>query len=146
MLGDLDLDIALATAIVSTGPPSAYALVWEYGNIRQTKKGPKTVLGVDPETGARVWLTIQAPSGYVRILKPQFRDIIEEEIIKVKFGGKDVKTQLIYAMDRIGRRMTALVKQYVPVDKGDLKASITWLHPQQGQNLKQALAGVRGNR
>lgn len=149
MLGDLDIDIAMATAIVSRGAPSAYALVWEYGNVRQTKKGPKTTHATDIETGKKVWLTIQAPKGYVRVLRPRFRKIIEQELGKVKFGKKDTKKQIASAWDRVGERIVALVKEKVPVgdgtEGGALRDSITWIKPRQAKTLKQALAGVKGN-
>jgi len=144
-IGDFDIDIAISTAIVSVGPASAYALVWEYGNLRQTKKGPKTTLGIDPETGARVWLTIQAPSGYVRIWKPRFKTIIASSLHGIKWGERDAKHQLTDAVERMGERMANLVETTAPVDKGDLKASITWLKPRQAKQLTRALRGVRGS-
>jgi len=144
VLGDFDIDIAISTAVVSRGPAAAYALVWEYGNIRQTKKGPKTVLGVDPESGEAIWLTIQAPSGYVRIWKPLFKTIIFGELGKVKFGRKDTRQQLVAAWDRIGQLMTEKIRSTAPVDKGDLKGSITWTSPTNMQKMIRALKGVKG--
>lgn len=142
--GDLNLDIAIASGIVSVGPPSAYALVWEYGNVRQTKPGPKTTLAVDIDSGKKVWLTIQAPHGYVRILRPIMRSIMLGELSKVRFGQKRVKQQLMEAWNRIGEQCAALVKTTVPVDKADLKESITWLKPRQAQDLSSLLANVKG--
>jgi hypothetical protein len=144
-------EAAISTMIVSRGPASAYALVWEYGNIRQTKKGPKTTLGVDPETGARIWHTIQAPSGYVRIWKPTFRRIILEEINKVRFlrhgasgaSGRELYQQLTEAWSRIGERMTERIKSTVPVDSGDLKGSITFI-PGSATSLRKSFSGVKG--
>ena len=143
-IGDLHLDIALSVAIVSEGPPSAYALVWEYGNIRQTKKGPKTTLGFDPETGKRVWLTIQAPTGYVRMLTPIFRGILHQEIETVKWGRKDTKQQLVRALNRAAQHMVMKIKEYVPVDTGALKDSITFIPPMEISKLKKQYGGTKG--
>jgi len=120
-------------------------LVWEYGNVRQTKKGPKTTLAIDIETGRKVWLTIQAPHGYVRILTPKFHKIIRIELGKVKFGEKNVKKQVIEAWERIGELCAIEVRKVVPVDKGNLKESITWLKPRAISDLKALLKDMRGS-
>lgn len=117
--------VAVESQVVSVGGPAAYSLVWEFGNARQTKKGPKTTLGINPN-GERVWLTIQAPRGYIRVLVPQFKKIITEEIEAIRFAKKfdAVEKALIRAAGRIAKRMRKLLRETVPVDKHDLQKSL----------------------
>lgn len=117
-----EIELGVMIEITSEGPPAAYALVWEWGNVRQTKPGPKTTLGINPN-GERVWLTIQAPRGYIRVLTPQFHAIVKDELSSMKFTGKD-KTKLTQCAKRISKRMLTLLKDTVPVDKGDLRDSL----------------------
>lgn len=122
-LDDLsNIEVAVEVNLTSEGPAAAYAYVWEWGNVRQTKKGPKTTLGTNPN-GERVWLTIQAPKGYIRILTPAFHRIVRDELKKEKFTGRD-KTKLSRAGKRISKRMLSLLRDTVPVDEGDLRDSL----------------------
>ena len=133
-------NIEVKAYITSEGPASAYALVWEFGNLRQTKQGPKTVLGVNPN-GETVWLSSQAPTGYIRTLAPEFRRIIREELaqyqIYLEFGRnigfekrRSVKSQMLATRrlekvaERITNKMLRLLRRHVPVDTGDLKDSL----------------------
>src|SRR3954471_15404856 len=77
-------DKEISAGVATVGEPAAYAEVWEWGNVRQTKKGPKTVLGINPD-GEKVWLTIQAPFGYIRINENEFWQAVKDELAKVKF-------------------------------------------------------------
>jgi hypothetical protein len=130
-VGRYGTNIAISMRVVSEGPPSAYALTWEYGNVHQTKAGPKTMLSYDIETGRRIWLTIQSPVGYIRIWIPLFRAIIQDEIAVVQWGQKDTKKQLMRAMQAIGEQLVSRLQQYVPVDTGDLKKSIKLRKPHE---------------
>lgn len=122
-LDDLEtMDLGVTIEITSEGPPAAYALVWEWGNARQTKEGPKTTLGINPN-GERVWLTIQAPRGYIRVLTPMFNDIIKDEISKISFTSK-MRGKLTKAGKNIGNRMLKLLQDTVPVDTGELRDSL----------------------
>lgn len=114
--------VGVMIEITSEGPAAAYALVWEWGNVRQTKEGPKTTLGINPN-GERVWLTIQAPRGYIRVLTPQFHRIVKDELSHMKVLGS-TKKKLTTVANKIGRRMLKLLKDTVPVDTGDLHDSL----------------------
>lgn len=117
--------------IASVGDAAAYALVWEWGNARQTQVGPKTVVGTNPD-GERVYLSIQAPMGYVRVNTPEFLAVIDDEIGKISFRRLDaavLKALLVKASANIGKRIADIIKDTVPVDSGQLKASITVVGP-----------------
>ena len=120
------LDKMVQVGVASVGDPSAYALVWEWGNARQTKEGPKTVLGINPD-GEEVWLSIQAPRGYIRILTPQFMTLIRKEMKSVDFAkttSKAIYKELKAAAMRIADKMAEMIRETVPVDTGDLQTSI----------------------
>lgn len=130
-LSRIDKKVEGGVAVV--GPAAAYALVWEWGNARQTKKGPKTTLGINPD-GSRVWLSIQAPKGYIRVLRPIFSRIIDQEIAKVKFkdlSANSLQKELSSAASRITERLAKIIAEHAPEDSGNLKSSIISLTQNQ---------------
>jgi len=113
------------------GPAAAYALVWEWGNARQTKPGPKTVKGINPD-GSRVFLSIQAPRGYIRVNSSLYAAALKQELAKVKFTGTStgaVSTQLEKAAIRTVRRIRDIIKAHAPVDSGELQNDIKIVEP-----------------
>jgi hypothetical protein len=113
--------------VVSEGDAAAYALVWEYGNARQTKEGPKTVKGMNPD-GEEVWLSVQAPFGYIRIHEPDFIRIIEDKLSAMDFSdavtGSDVRNEMKRASFEAAEQIAELLKTFAPIDKGGLRESI----------------------
>src|SRR5580765_2079633 len=85
--------------VISEGDAAAYALVWEWGNARQTKEGPKTVRGINPD-GQPVWLSIQAPYGYIRIHEAESVNIIEMVLANADFETPETGKQIIAEMKR----------------------------------------------
>lgn len=121
-----DVDEEITVGIVSEGEASAYANVWEWGNVRQTKKGPKTTRGINPN-GEEVWLTIQAPYGYIRVNEMKYRQIMIAEVDKVDFGltdGHKLDKQLKAALLRIDKKILKVLQDTVPVDTEALKDSL----------------------
>ena len=118
-------EAAVSVGIYSEGAAAAYALVWEWGNARQTKKGPKTTRGINPD-GEEVWLTITAPSGYIRVNILKYWDIIDQEMGKIDFSqpGNTINKQLKRAADKISDRIVKVIQDTAPEDHGDLKESI----------------------
>jgi hypothetical protein len=118
--------------VVSEGDAAAYALVWEWGNARQTKQGPKTVRGMNPD-GEEVWLSIQAPSGYIAIHEPEFLQIIQYQLGAVDFSeaetGKEIRAEMKRASTAAARMIAELIKDFAPVDKGALRDSIEAADP-----------------
>jgi hypothetical protein len=118
--------------VVSEGDAAAYALVWEWGNARQTKEGPKTVRGINPD-GESVWLSTQAPYGYIRINEPEFTNIVQQEIAAVDFKaaetGEEILASLKDASARAGARVAELIREVAPLDTGALRESIQGADP-----------------
>ena len=113
--------------IVSEGDAAAYALVWEWGNARQTKAGPKTVQGVNPD-GETVWLSIQAPMGYIRVNEAEYIKILQNQLEAMDLGSLETGEEIRKGMEEASAKAAALIaeviKEYVPVDSGDLRDSI----------------------
>jgi len=124
-LESLDEDELVRIGIGSDGPASEYALVWEWGNVRQTKQGPKTVRGTNPD-GSEVWLTIQAPFGYIRVNTPKYWQIVYLDMEKINFAksGKEIDRQIRMASERITEGILAILRETVPVDDGQLRDSL----------------------
>jgi hypothetical protein len=118
----------VTTGMASEGPAAAYALVWEWGNIRQTKPGPKTVIGTNPD-GSMVWLSIQAPFGYIRINEPTYWNIVTEVMHTVDFSKANLQQELERAADRIMQAVVEVTQMTVPVDSGELRASLKVVAP-----------------
>ncbi len=121
-----DVDMSVEAGIVSEGEASAYANVWEWGNVRQTKKGPKTTWGINPD-GQGAWLTIQAPHGYIRVHQTAYELIMMEEMYKVNFSlskGREIDKQVKRAVDRISKKILRILQDTVPVDTEALKDSL----------------------
>jgi hypothetical protein len=118
--------------VVSEGGAAAYALVWEWGNARQTKQGPKTVKGVNPD-GEEVWLSIQAPSGYISIHESEYVQIIQYQLGATDFSeattGKEIRAEMKRASTAAARMIAELIRDFAPVDKGALRDSIEAADP-----------------
>lgn len=127
ILSDGDVSVG----VVAEGDAAAYAEVWEWGNARQTKPGPKTVLGTNPD-GQMVWLSIQAPFGYIHINEPFFWRIIDEELQKVDLNQPN-KAALQKEFETharvIASAMADVIKDSAPVDTGQLRDSIKPVEP-----------------
>ena len=118
-------DQMITAGVASVGPAAAYAMVWVWGNVRQTKPGPKTVLGTNPD-GDEVWLSIQAPFGYIKIHENDYWEILKMELKKVKFKGtnaKEITEELEEAAFRAMKLIAKVIGDNAPVDKGDLSKS-----------------------
>src|SRR6266403_6068379 len=111
MLEFIQHDKEITAGVASIGPAAAYADTWEWGNVRQSKPGPKTVLGTNPD-GKMVWLTIQAPFGYIKINENLYWEILKEELGKVKFKGpkaSDITNEMESAAIRAMKRIAEIV-------------------------------------
>ncbi len=131
-LGELELpNTEIVAGVASIGEAAEYALTWEFGNVHQTKKGPKTVLGIGPD-GSRVWLSIQAPFGYIRINENRYWEIIADEAEKVALSGTtpaEIRRELEDMARRVTERVADVIQDTVPVDTGALRASIQPVQP-----------------
>src|SRR6266567_2553056 len=94
-------------------------------NIRQSEPGPKTVLGTNPD-GEQVWLSVQAPFGYIKINESAYWDNVKQELEKVKFKGptaKEITEELQEAGRKAMKRNARLISDSAPVDTGALSHS-----------------------
>lgn len=145
------LSVVIETGVESVGPPSQYALVWEWGNSRQTKKGPKTTRGINPD-GKRVWLTIQAPKGWIAINEQRIWEALAEEVGKIEFKSpaditaENLKQELTEAYIRISERALELLQSTVPIDSGDLYDSLKVVPPNDEilEGISEFATGVIG--
>lgn len=127
----MEHDKDITAGVASYGDAAAYAEVWEWGNVRQTKQGPKTVLGENPD-GEQVWLSIQAPSGYIRVSEEVYWFILKQELGKVQFKGttaKEITLELEAAAKKAMKRIAQVIGENAPVDKGDLSKSFKPVNP-----------------
>ena len=102
------------------GPAAAYALVWEWGNARQHQIGPRTTVGTNPD-GEKVFLSIQAPHGYIRVSEPSYWAALEQEMGKVSFSGTTpgaIREELEEAAEKICNRIRDIIKEHVPIGIG----------------------------
>lgn len=108
--------------VMVNGPSAAYALVWEWGNVRQKQIGPKTTLGTNPD-GKQVFLSIQAPHGYIRVNVPLYWAAFEQEMKKVNFGGSTtgaIHDALQQVAEKVAVKIRDIIREHVPVDSGQL--------------------------
>lgn len=118
-------DETIEVGVSVDGPAAAYAEVWEWGNARQTKKGPRTVLGTNPN-GEQVWLSSQAPYGYIRINTEKYLQAVRKELGKVPFHAttpKQLTEELRKAGEAAMKECTVILHDAAPVDTGQLQSS-----------------------
>jgi hypothetical protein len=116
-----DLDQTVEAGLMATGDAAAYAEVWEWGNARQTKQGPKTVMGVNP-AGESVWLSKQAPTGYIAVHTDKYLEIVRAEISRMALsGGTGAKEELQAVVHRSMEQIKEVVSEHAPVDSGKLR-------------------------
>lgn len=118
--------------VLSQGNAAAYALVWEWGNARQTKQGPKTVKSFNPD-GEEVWLSIQAPQGYIRINEPEFLQILQTKLGEMDLDDWSSAEDLTLAMKKASAAAAAqiaeIIKETAPTASGSLRDSISPASP-----------------
>ena len=69
---------------VTDAKAAAYTRTLEYGSVAGKRPWPhageRTVAAVDPETGAQVVVSAQAPKGFVRVRAPEFLSKLREAV------------------------------------------------------------------
>lgn len=125
-------DQEIFAGVMVVGDPAAYALVWEWGNVRQVKPGPKTVMGTNPD-GDMVWLSSQAPFGWIRRNEDEYWDALEHELSKAKFvqpNARAMTLELEKAAKRASKLIRDIMKEAVPKDSGDLADALEVVDPE----------------
>jgi predicted RNase H-like HicB family nuclease len=111
---------AIVGGVAAYGEPAAYALVWEYGNTRQTKQGPRTVRGINPN-GESVWLSSQAPVGYVAVYENDYWAAINSRLDGVSFDGASIEewaTEMKSAVALATADIAEIIREHAPVGIG----------------------------
>lgn len=124
-----DREIKSGVAVV--GDAAAYALVWEWGNLRQQKSGPKTVLGTNPD-GEMVWLSSQAPFGWIRLHEDEYWDALKHELSKAKFDQPNAHAMTLELEKRAfnaSKLIAEIMKEAAPKDSGDLADAVVAVSP-----------------
>lgn len=124
-------DKEIMAGVVSEGEAAAYAEVWEWGNVRQVKPGPKTVIGTNPR-GEMVWMSAQAPFGYIWTHEPEFDRVLMEEWQKVRFesvNAQEMTDELEKMALAVVRKVAMIIQDSAPFDRGGLRSSIHALEP-----------------
>lgn len=118
-------DETVEVGVSVEGPAAAYAEVWEWGNTRQTKKGPRTVLGTNPD-GERVWLSSQAPYGYIRINTEKYLEAVKKALGNLPMHSATPQ-QLTEELQKAGveamKECAQILHDAAPVDTGQLQSS-----------------------
>jgi hypothetical protein len=122
-----------ASAYIGMRDPEAgvVARVLEFGSVAGQKPWPRpaarTVTAVNPDTGATVVVSAQAPQGYIRVRAPQMAALLREHLPAPLdwLDAAAVEEQIRSAV-----RLTALaaleeLRGAVPADSGDLRDSLT---------------------
>lgn len=105
---------------------AAYARALEFGSIAGQPPwpapGPRTTLAVDPETGAQVVLSTQAPQGFV----PQFPAVIANELSGAVnwLDSAAVQSHIARAVQRSAQDVLQRLRDAAPRDSGRLAESL----------------------
>jgi hypothetical protein len=124
-------DKLFAAGVASIGEAAGYALIWEWGNARQVQAGEETCQGTNPD-GSTVWLSVQAPFGYISINEPLYWAIVQEVLSEVKFAQTDpaaMTAEFEKAMFKIAKLIAPIIRDAAPFASGALRDSITALAP-----------------
>jgi len=111
--------------VIVRGPAAAYSRIWEFGRV-DCQPGPKTEYNTNPDGETRV-MTITAPHGFVRVNKLRYREIIKEEMRKVKFSKLkpsqwNPAMQMVF--DKAAKRCAELISETAPYDTYALQTAI----------------------
>lgn len=125
--------LASKRAGVGVADPQAarYVRVLEYGSIAGQppwpKPGPRTVLAIDPETGAQVVVSAQAPQGFIRVRAPEFLEAIRSQLAAPTdwLDTAAVEDYLATSVQDAAADALEALRAAVPRDSGQLAESLT---------------------
>ena len=121
------------TAAIGTtdAKAAAYARVLEYGSVAGQRPWPhpgeRTVAAMDPETGAQVVVSAQAPQGFIRVRAPEFLDQLREAIASPAnwLDAEDLEQHFTSALQFATMQALENIRDAVPRDSGHLGQSLT---------------------
>jgi hypothetical protein len=109
---------------------ATYARVLEFGSIAGQPPwpapGPRTTLAVDPETGAGVVVSTQAPQGFIRVHAPQFWSVIADDLKASLdwFDSAVVQSHIAEAVRQSAQEALQRLRAAAPRDSGRLAESL----------------------
>lgn len=130
--------------VTVSGEASRYAWIWEWGRVG-INPGPKTTWGTNPDGQLRV-MTITAPSGFIRVNRWRYKQIIREEVGNVRWSQvkpSGVNKAVQAALERAAKRCADLVSETAPIDTGALREAIKVIGPVQAEQVTTDTVGLR---
>ena len=115
---------------VTNAKAAAYARVLEYGSIAGQRPWPnpgeRTVAAVNPETGARVVVSAQAPQGYIRVRAPEFLNQLREAIAGPAnwMDAQELNQHFAAALQSASAQTLETMRAAAPRDSGQLAQSL----------------------
>lgn len=132
----------LQAGVAVKGEAVARALVWEWGTVRFRQPGPKTVWGKNPDAGDVRIFTRTAPSGYVRIHKQQFFDMVTNAVtaipVATELKAGTYAATLQQNLMRAATEAAQIMAQDAPIDTGLLRQSIVAVDGREVQQIVRA--------
>lgn len=125
-VGDRSAGIGVADA-----QAAVYARVLEYGSITGQRPWPRpsehTVAAVNPETGAQVVVSAQAPQGFIRVRAPEFLNQLREAIAGPAdwLDAQKLNQHFATALQAAAAQALEQMRAAVPRDSGRLAQSLT---------------------
>ncbi len=122
---------AAQTAIGVLDPEAArYARALEYGSIAGGRPwptaGPRTTVAVDPDTGAQVVVSTQAPQGFIRVRATHFLALVGRALQAPAdwLDGDAVQSHIVEALQRAAQEALEGLRASAPRDSGRLAESL----------------------
>lgn len=110
---------------------AALARVFEFGSIAGQRPWPqpgeRTVAAVNPETGAQVVVSAQAPNGFIRVQAPEFLHQLREQISGQAdwLNAGELDRNFSLAVQSVAEQTLEKLRAALPRDSGRLAQSLT---------------------
>jgi hypothetical protein len=118
---------------IGVADPAAarYSRVLEYGSIAGQPPWPtpgrRTALAIDPETGAQVVVSAQAPQGFIRVRVPEFLEALRARLAAPAdwLDAATAEDHLVRSVQDAAAVALESLRGSVPRDSGRLAESLT---------------------
>ncbi len=130
LLAELETVVSSRTEIAVDAELAERARVLEYGSVAGQRPWPhpgqRTVLAIDPESGASVVVSAQAPQGFIRVPAPKFLARLTAALKQPAdwLDARAAQEHIAEATKHAVREVLEDVRAAVPRDSGQLAASL----------------------